>query len=224
MYYEIADNNHGLPYNPLKGCVVPRPIAWISTLSKGGRINLAPFSFFNMFSYDPPYIAFSGAGHVIDQKTKDTIVNVEETGEFVYNLATFAQKEAVTKSALITDRSVDELAAAGLQTLPSRLVRPPRVKGAPVHFECRYHRTVELKGNRPVSAHKVVFGEVIAVHIDDSVIDENGIVDILRMRPLSRLGYRDYTSVESTFRMDKHTPEEATTKKPAAKYSHVLES
>jgi flavin reductase (DIM6/NTAB) family NADH-FMN oxidoreductase RutF len=125
---------------------------------------------------------------------------------------------------MITDRAVDELAAAGLETLPSRLVKPPRVKGAPVHFECRYNRTVELKGNRPVSFHKVVFGEVIAVHIDDSVINEKGIVDILRMRPLSRLGYRDYTSVESIFQMDKHTPEEATTKNPAEKYSHVVGS
>lgn len=222
MYYEIANNDHGLPFNPLKGCVVPRPIAWISTISKAGLVNLAPFSFFNMFSYDPPFIAFSGAGNVKDHAEKDTIANAEETGEFVYNLATWDQREQVTKTALIVDRGVDEMAAAGLESLPSRLVKPPRVKGAPVHFECRYHKTVELKGNRPVSCHKVIFGEVIAVHIDDSVINADGIVDVLKMRPIARLGYRDYSSVNSIFQMDKAVPEEATTRKPAPRYAHVV--
>jgi flavin reductase (DIM6/NTAB) family NADH-FMN oxidoreductase RutF len=221
MYYEIAKNDHGLPYNPLKGCVVPRPIAWISTMNKAGLVNLAPFSFFNMLSYDPPYIVFSGAGNPRDQGIKDTIVNAEETGEFVYNLATWSQREQVTKTALILDRGVDEMAAAGLEALPSKLVKPPRVKGAPVHFECRYHQTVVLKGNRPVSHHRVVFGEVVAVHIDDDVITPEGIVDILKMRPLARLGYRDYSSVESIFQMDKATPEEATTGRPREKYARV---
>jgi flavin reductase (DIM6/NTAB) family NADH-FMN oxidoreductase RutF len=216
MYYEIAKNDHGLPYDPLKGCVVPRPIGWISTISKAGIVNLAPFSFFNILSYDPPYLVFSAGGNAKDRGVKDTVVNAEETGEFVYNLATWAQREQVTKSALIVERGVDEMAAAGLVPLASRLVRPPRVGGAPVHFECRYYKTVELPGRRAGSSHRVVFGEVVAVHIDDDVITPEGLVDVLKIRPISRLGYKDYSSIESIFQMEKATPEEALTARQAA--------
>jgi flavin reductase (DIM6/NTAB) family NADH-FMN oxidoreductase RutF len=159
---------------------------------------------------------FSAGGNVKDKGVKDTVVNAEETGEFVYNLATWAQREQVTKSALIVERGVDVLAAAGLVPLPSRLVRPPRVGGAPVHFECRYYKTVELPGRRAGSSHRVVFGEVIAVHIDDDVISPEGLVDVLKIRPISRLGYKDYASIESIFQMEKATPEEALTARQAA--------
>ena len=101
---------------------------------------------------------------------KDTVVNIEETGEFVYNLATWNQRDVMNKTAQIVDRGIDEMAAAGIEPLPSKLVKPPRVGGSPVHFECRYHQTVVLPGNRPVSFHRVVFGLVVAVHIDDDVI------------------------------------------------------
>jgi flavin reductase (DIM6/NTAB) family NADH-FMN oxidoreductase RutF len=208
MYYEIAKNDHGLRYNPLKACVVPRPIGWISTLSRDGVVNLAPYSFFNLLSYDPPYVMFSGGRHLQDRGIKDTIVNAEETGEFVYNLATWEQRDAVNTTAFIEARGTDEMAAAGLKALPSRLVKPPRVAGAPVHFECRYFKTVELPGNRPASLHHVVFGEVVAVHIDDDVITTDGLVDVLKMRPIARLGYKDYTTVDSIFQMEKVMPEQ----------------
>jgi len=208
MYYEIANNDHGLPYNPLKACVIPRPIGWISSISAAGVVNLAPFSFFNMLSYDPPFVLFSAGGHTEDSGLKDTVVNVEETGEFVYNLATWAQRDQMTRSALIVERGVDELAAAGLEPLPSRLVRPPRVGGAPVHFECRHHQTLVLPGNRPISEHRVVIGEVLAVHIDDDALTADGRLDVLRMRPIARLGYKDYTSVDWVFEMEKAAPEE----------------
>ena len=216
MFYEIAKNDHGLPYDPLKGCVVPRPIGWISTLSKAGVVNLAPYSFFNILSYDPPFVVFSAGGNVKDKGVKDTVVNIEETGEFVYNLATWAQRDAMSRTALIVDRDVDELAAAGLTPLPSRLVRPPRVAGAPVHFECRYFQTVQLPSRRPGATHQAVFGEVVAVHIDDDVISPEGLVDVLKMRPIARLGYKDYCSIESVFQMEKATPEEALTPRQAA--------
>jgi flavin reductase (DIM6/NTAB) family NADH-FMN oxidoreductase RutF len=216
MYYEPGKTDHGLPFNPLKACVVPRPIAWVSTLSRDGLVNLAPFSFFNMFSYDPPYVAFSGGGNVKDKGVKDTIVNAEETGEFVINVATYAQREAITKTALIVDRGIDEMAEAGLTRLPSTRVKPPRVAGSPVHFECRYFKTMELPGNRPVSCHRMVFGEVIAVHIDDAVITPEGLVDVVKMRPLARLGYKDYSTVDAVFQMEKALPEEALTPKRRA--------
>ena len=98
MYYEPDKNDHGLRYNPLKACVVPRPIGWITTLSAEGVVNLAPFSFFNLLSYDPPFVMFSAGGHEEDGGKKDTVVNVEATGEFVYNMATWAQREQMNAS------------------------------------------------------------------------------------------------------------------------------
>jgi flavin reductase (DIM6/NTAB) family NADH-FMN oxidoreductase RutF len=215
MYYEPGKTDHGLPYNPLKGCVVPRPIGWITSISKDGLVNLAPFSFFNLLSYDPPFVCFSAGGNINDHGPKDTIVNIEQTGEFVYSIATWAQRDVMNKTAHIVERGVDEMAAAGIEPLPSKLVRPPRVGGSPVHFECKYHQTVVLPGNRPVSFHRVVFGRVVAVHIDDNFIT-NGMVDVLKMRPISRLGYKDYTSIESIFQMDMASPEEALTPRRVA--------
>ena len=187
--------------------MVPRPIGWISTVDSAGAVNLAPFSFFNMLSYNPPYVLFSSGMHA-DSAHKDTVRNVEQTGEFVYNMATWAQREQMNQSALIVERGVDELAAAGLEPLPSLLVRPPRVKGAPVHFECRHYRTLDLPGRTPRAAHKVVLGEVVGVHIDDAALTADGLVDVARIRPIARLGYMDYVSVEEIFSMDKEMPEE----------------
>lgn len=185
-------------------------------MSKAGLVNLAPYSFFNLLSYDPPFVCFSAGVHTEDKAVKDIVINIEETGEFVYNLATWAQRDAVTSSAMIVDRTVDEMAAAGLEPLPSRLVKPPRVGGAPVHFECKYFKTVELPGRRPNSNHKVVFGEVVAVHIEDDVLTPEGLIDVLKIRPIARLGYKDYSAIDSIFQMEKHTPEEALTPRVAA--------
>ena len=211
MYYETDKNNHGLRYNPVKACVVPRPIGWITSINDAGLVNLAPFSFFNLLSYDPPFVMFSAGVHEADGGRKDTVENVAATGEFVYNMATWAQKEQMNETAWIIERGVDEMAAAGLEPLPSRLVRPPRVKGSPVHFECRLHQIVTLPGRKPSGEHHVVIGQVMAVHIDDAALTADGRVDIPKIRPIARLGYKDYVSVEQTFQMDKkRTPEEAT--------------
>jgi flavin reductase (DIM6/NTAB) family NADH-FMN oxidoreductase RutF len=208
MYYETDKNDHGLRYNPLKACVVPRPIGWLTTMSAAGAVNLAPFSFFNVLSYDPPFVMFSAGGHEEDGGRKDSVLNVEATGEFVYNMATWAQRDQMNQTALIVERSRDEMAATGLDPLPSRLVRPPRVKGSPVHFECRLHQIVTLPGHKPSSEHHVVIGRVVAVHIDDAALTADGLVDVLKIRPIARLGYKDYTSVESVFQMEKQTPED----------------
>lgn len=208
MYYETDKNDHGLRYNPLKACVAPRPIGWMTTVSAAGVVNLAPFSFFNLLSYDPPFVMFSAGSHEADGGRKDTVVNIEATGEFVYNMATWAQKEQMNTTAMIIDRGVDEMAAAGLEALPSRLVGPPRVKGSPVHFECRLHQVIELPGRRPSSVHQLVIGRVVAVHIDDAVLTTDGRVDLLKARPIARLGYKDYASVDAVFQMEKRMPEE----------------
>jgi len=208
MYYETDTNDHGLRYNPLKACVVPRPIGWITTLDVAGKVNLAPFSFFNLLSYDPPFVMFSAGVHELDAGRKDSVANAEATGEFVYNMATWAQKDQMNETARIVDRSVDEMAAVGLEPLPSRLVRPPRVKGSPVNFECRLHQVVVLPGHKPSSEHHLVLGRVVAVHIDDAALTEDGRIDVVKLRPIARLGYKDYASVESVFDMEKRTPED----------------
>lgn len=209
MYYETAKNDHGLRYNPLKACVVPRPIGWITTIDEAGIVNLAPFSFFNLLSYDPPFVMFSAGVHEADGGRKDTVANVEATREFVYNMATWAQKDQVNETAWIIDRGIDEMAATGLEPLPSRLVRAPRVKGSPVHFECRLHQIVKLPGRSASSEHHVVIGQVVAVHIDDAVLTTDGRVDVPKIRPIARLGYKDYVCVEEIFQMDKkRTPED----------------
>src|SRR5262249_21000420 len=156
MYYETDTNNHGLRYNPLKACVVPRPIGWISSLDAAGKVNVAPFSFFNLLSYDPPFVMFSAGTHELDGGQKGTAANIDATGEVVYNMATWAQKDQMNQTAMIVDRTVDEMAATGLQPEPSQLVRPPRIKGSPVHFECRLHQIVTLPGRKPASEHHLV--------------------------------------------------------------------
>jgi flavin reductase (DIM6/NTAB) family NADH-FMN oxidoreductase RutF len=208
MYYETDKNDHGLRYNPLKACVVPRPIGWISTIDAAGAINVAPFSFFNLLSYDPPFVLFSAGSHEVDGGRKDTVANVEATGEFVYNMATWAQKDQMNQTALIVDRTIDEMAAAGLEPEPSRVVRPPRIKGSPVQFECRLHQIATLPGRVPSSDHQLVIGRVLAVHIADAALTEDGRVDVLKLRPIARLGYKDYVSVDAIFQMEKRTPED----------------
>jgi flavin reductase (DIM6/NTAB) family NADH-FMN oxidoreductase RutF len=136
------------------------------------------------------------------------VANVEATGEFVYNMTTWAQRDQMNETARIVARGVDEMAAVGLAPLPSRLVRPPRVKGSPVHFECRLHQVIALPGRTPSSNHSVVIGRVIAVHIEDDALTADGRVDILKLRPIARLGYKDYTTVDSMFQMEKRTPED----------------
>ncbi len=216
MFYQTDNNDHGLPYNPIKACVVPRPIGWISTLSVAGVVNLAPFSFFNVLSYDPPYVTFSAGRHPGDGGAKDSVVNAEQTGEFVYNMATWAQRSQMNETALITERGADEMTAAGLDGLASRMVRPPRVKGSPVQFECVHHQTVVLPGRTPGTSHHLVIGRVVGVHIDDAALTADGRVDVLKIRPIARLGYMDYTSVESVFSMPKLSPEDALGARDAA--------
>ena len=208
MYYETDKNDHGLPFNPLKACVVPRPIGWMTTMSAAGVVNLAPFSFFNLLSYDPPFVMFSAGVHEEDGGKKDTVMNVEATGEFVFNMATWAQKDQMNHTALVIEHGVDEMAAAGLEPLPSRLVRPPRVKGSPIQFECRLHQVIRLPGRKPSGQHDMVIGRVVAVHIDDAALTPEGRIDVLKIRPIARLGYKDYTSVDSVFQMEKRMTED----------------
>jgi flavin reductase (DIM6/NTAB) family NADH-FMN oxidoreductase RutF len=202
VFYEPDKNNHGLPHAPYKSCMVPRPIGWISTVSRAGKVNLAPYSQFNNLGYEPGYLMFSGGGQYPEGGRKDSVINAEETGEFVYNMAPYALREAVHMTAQITDPAVDEMQAAGLTPVPGRLVKAPLVAESPISIECRYYTTLVLPGHDWKSTHHVVVGRVVGVHIKDEYIGTDGKVDILKIRPLARLGYTDYTSVESIFSME----------------------
>ena len=200
MFYRPGKEAHDLAHDPFKSCVVPRPIGWISTVGADGIHNLAPYSQFQNLTFDPPYVMFA-ANQTTNGRRKDSVVNAEENGEFVYNMATYDLREAVNKSAQEVPPGVDEFELAGVTKAPSNLVMPPRVVESPVHFECRYHQTLRLPGNRAMCAVDVVIGLVLGVHIKDEVITPEGKLDILKVRPLARLGYYDYTTVDSLFEM-----------------------
>ena len=197
MFYETEKNDHGLPYNPFKSICVPRPIAWVSSLSVDGVPNLAPFSQFTNLSYDPPMIVLSISDQP-DRRYKDTVRNLNDTREFVINMATYELRDQVEMTSQMVDPGVDEAKMAGLEMIPSRLVKPRRIARSPVAMECRFHSMLTVPGRK--GPHHLLIGAVIGVHIADEVI-KDGKIDIARIRPLARLGYLDYTSVESVFTM-----------------------
>jgi flavin reductase (DIM6/NTAB) family NADH-FMN oxidoreductase RutF len=195
MFYEPDKNNHGLRFNPFKSICVPRPIAWISSLSSDGVPNLAPFSQFTNLSFDPPHIVVSARANT------DTARNINATSEFVVNMATYALKDAVNATSAVLAPEIDEAALAGLEMLPSTLVKPKRVAASPVQMECRLFSALLMPAREPDNIHSLIIGRVVGVHIRDDVLTADGRIDIARIRPLARLGYLDYTSVESAFTM-----------------------
>jgi flavin reductase (DIM6/NTAB) family NADH-FMN oxidoreductase RutF len=201
MFYEPEKDDHGLPFNPYKSIVVPRPIGWISTVDRKGVVNLAPYSQFNNLGYDPPYVMFSGNSFPGTGSRKDSVRNATDTGEFVVNMATYELREAVNITSQFLPHGVDEAALAGLEMIPSRIVNPPRVAASPVQLECRFHGSLVLPGNAFDQVHHVVIGRVVGVHICDDVLTPEGKLDVLKMRPLARLGYFDYTTVDTLFTM-----------------------
>jgi flavin reductase (DIM6/NTAB) family NADH-FMN oxidoreductase RutF len=194
MFYDARRNDHGLALDPFKAIVAPRPIGWISTRSAAGIANLAPYSFFNAAGEDPAYVMF-GSG-----PRKDSLANIEETGEFAVNLATFALREAMNASSANVAAEVDEFALAGLSPGPCRLIAAPRVRESPVCLECRLFQIVGLPDDSGREAHALAIGRVIGIHIDDRFIRE-GRVDTAAMQPIARLGYSEYTTVTEIWRM-----------------------
>ena len=136
-----------------------------------------------------------------DGRRKDSVANAEETGEFVFNMATYALREAVVLTGAIEEPGIDEMAQAGLTPAPSRLVKPPRVAECPISLECKHYQTTILPSDTPGLYNSVVVGRVVGIHIDDSIVTESGKLDMLKVRPLARMGYLDYTSVTEAFEM-----------------------
>lgn len=196
MFYDALKGDHGLPHDPFKALVAPRPIAWISTLGKNGVANLAPYSAYNMVSNNPHMVMFSGA--MSQHSTKHAI----ETGEFVVNVVPKALAEQMNLTSTPIEEGKSEFELANLDQVACQFIKAPRVAASPVSLECTFHSATTL----PAPANRgrpsvVVFGLVVGVHIDDALITDQGRVDLTKIAPLSRAGYYDYGVFDDRFEM-----------------------
>jgi flavin reductase (DIM6/NTAB) family NADH-FMN oxidoreductase RutF len=196
MYYYEPAQGHGLPHDPFNAIVGPRPIGWISSRDLEGRLNLAPYSFFNAFNYIPPIIGFSSVGR------KDSLNNIEQTGEFVWNLATRPLAEAVNQSSAAVAPEVDEFALSGLTAVASKVIAVPRVLESPVSFECKVTQIIQLqRADQEKVPSWLVLGEVVAVHIARSLL-KDGIYDTAAAEPILRGGGpADFFQLGELFKM-----------------------
>jgi flavin reductase (DIM6/NTAB) family NADH-FMN oxidoreductase RutF len=201
LFYEPDARDHDLlAHDPFKALVAPRPIGWISSMNADGKVNLAPYSFFNAVGEEPPMLAFSSYG------PKDSATFAGELREFVWNLATYELREAMNETSAPLPRGASEFTRAGLEMAPSRLVTPPRVAASPCAMECKVVHHVELTDieGRPADQYLVI-GQVVGVHLAESAIVDR-VVDTAALRPIARCGsWGDYTVVERIFRMRRPT-------------------
>jgi flavin reductase (DIM6/NTAB) family NADH-FMN oxidoreductase RutF len=194
-FYEPR-KGHGLKHDPFKAIIAPRPIGWISTVDGQGRVNLAPYSFFNAFATFPPVLGFSSEGR------KDSVLNAEETGEFVANLVSAPLARAMNATSAGVPHGVDEMKLAELAPAACRIVRAPRVAAAIAALECKVTQIIQLKGaDGALLDTWLTLGEVVGVHINADFLHD-GMFDTAAARPIARCGYRgDYTEVTSVFEM-----------------------
>lgn len=203
MFYEPKKNNHGLKKNPFKSCTVPRVIGWISTKNEDGTDNIAPYSQFTNLTFDPPLVLFSANQNVFDDR-KNTVKNIERTGEFVYNMVSEDLAEAMNKSSIaeLPEGFKDKFDYCGLEKADSEIVNVARVKASPVQYEIKYVQTIRLPGVDTINTIDIIIGEVVGIHIKDEFITEEDKVDVTKIRPVARLGYFDFTVVDNSFTMD----------------------
>ncbi|MGV0272228.1 flavin reductase family protein [Klebsiella michiganensis] len=202
MYFYQPSHGHGLPHDPLNAIIGPRPIGWIASLDNNGQRNLAPYSFFNCFNYRPPIIGFTSSGW------KDSVQNIAETKEFVWNLATRPLAVAMNETSATLPHNEDEFIRAGLTAAPSRIVSAPRVAESPVNFECRLSQCIQLTTAEGQAVDTwLVLGEVVAVHIDESLLDD-GIYQTAKAQPILRAGGPSaYYGIDESLRFDLIRPD-----------------
>jgi flavin reductase (DIM6/NTAB) family NADH-FMN oxidoreductase RutF len=200
MHYAPGREACPLPYSPFKACTVPRPIGWLSTISRAGTANLAPYSQWQNLTFDPPMVMFA-ANQYSDGRRKHTVINAEETGWFVWNMCTFDLRDAMNITAMEWPDGTDEFEKAGLTKAPCIDAPGPRVAQSPAHFECKYLSTHRLRGNSGHGWVDVVYGEVMRIHVDDAMVTPQGKLDYARIKPLARMGYYDYAAISDTFEM-----------------------
>jgi flavin reductase (DIM6/NTAB) family NADH-FMN oxidoreductase RutF len=185
-------------YRMLVDVVTPRPIAWVTTIDLERRVNLAPFSFYNVFGANPPVVVFSPTLRR-DGSKKDTLINVEATGEFVLNAAVQSLANELNESSRELPPGISEVEAAGLSLLPSTKVLPPRIAESPVHMECVVQRILPV-GRGPLAANLVI-GEIVLIHVDDALLDPHGRVDPRKLQTIARLGGDDFCRTSDLFQM-----------------------
>ncbi|HKM98072.1 MAG TPA: flavin reductase family protein [Buttiauxella sp.] len=200
-YYEPADG-HGLPHDPLNAIIGPRPIGWIASYNQQGQRNLAPYSFFNCFNYRPPIIGFASSGW------KDSVQNILETKEFVWNLTTRELAEQMNETSASLPHGEDEFTRAGLTAVAGRKVKASLVAESPVNFECRLSQCIQLTGADGTAINSwLVLGEVVAVHIDESLLKE-GIYQTALAKPVLRAGGPSaYYTIDEAHRFDLTRPD-----------------
>lgn len=201
MQFDPHDLTVTQTYKLMTGTIIPRPIGWISTVAPSGQPNLAPFSYFNGMSADPPHVVFGAGMHGPDDQ-KDTIRNIEATGEFVANLVHEEIVEQMNLTATILDADVDEFAFAGVTAVPSQKITPPRVKESLVNFECKVVHTYTIQG-RKSSDSTIVIGEVVMIHVDDSILEDNYRINLDTYHPVGRLMGSRYAKVSDIFSLDR---------------------
>ncbi|MEM7131134.1 MAG: flavin reductase family protein [Chloroflexota bacterium] len=194
------EHETALIYKLMTGTIVPRPIGWISTIDENGTFNLAPYSFFNAMSADPPHVVF-GSGRRAGAN-KDTVSNILETGEFVVNLVTEPTAEAMNVTATETTPEVDEFRLANLTPLPSEVVKAPRVGESTVNFECKMVHHYQVQGSRGDGS-MIVIGQVVMMHVDDDILGENNRIDYGVYKPVGRLAGSGYCRVSDIFDLER---------------------
>ncbi|WP_135081196.1 flavin reductase family protein [Terasakiella sp. SH-1] len=200
MFFK-TDESHPLPHHPFKACIVPRPIGWVSTVSAEGIGNVAPFSFFNGVAQNPPQLMVAVNGKTPHADTKDTLQNIENTKEFVINIANYDLRNEMFRTAAPEHPNTDEADVADLEMTPSTLIKPKRIKNSPIHLECVLTQFVPLLCDSESERNTAIFGKVVGIHIDDDCLVD-GKVDIRKVNPISRLGYKDYATVGDLFQMN----------------------
>ena len=202
LHYYEPKNGHGLRHDPFNAIIAPRPIGWISSRDAKGNVNLAPYSFFNGFCYTPPIIGFSSTSW------KDSVANIQETGEFVWNLATRDLAQQMNATSAHVAHEVNEFSIAGLTAVPCKLVNVPRVGESPVSFECKVSQIVQLQGADGKKANAwLTLGEVVAVHIDKAFI-KDGVYQTALAQPIVRAGRRgDYFVIRQDAMFEMQRPD-----------------
>ncbi|MDC6447626.1 flavin reductase family protein [Alphaproteobacteria bacterium] len=198
MFYQPKKGNP-LSIDPFKSLIFPRPIGWISSVDKKGNANLAPYSYFNAIADNPPQVMFAASSNDKPLNKKDTLLNILATKEFVVNFATSATRKEMNLSSIDAPRDKDEFIISKLKKRKSKLVNAPSVANSPVNLECKLLKTLRLKSNNRKYT-TMVIGEVIGIFIRDSYIN-NGRVDSTSMRYVARMGYSEYTTISSSFKM-----------------------
>lgn len=198
MFYR-PEEGHGLPHNPFNAIVTPRPIGWISTRGSDGTENLAPYSFFNAVAYVPPQVMFASTSAKPDRDgTKDSVANIRDTGVFCVNIVEYAMRDVMNQTSGAWGREVDEFDLAKIERSACETIACSRVAQAPASLECKVTQIVKLEGEVNIA----VFGEVTGVHMRDDCM-KDGLFDVTRFQPLTRLGYRDYSRITEVFSLNR---------------------